>query len=526
MPNAILTTGLIFMTFGEKQMNTNTYDLIILGGGLASLSLTRQLQLQNKSLKIAVIERQKHPIAEAAHKVGESLVEISTHYFKDRLKLEDHLKNDQLPKAGLRFFFSEGDNQDISKRIEFGASYFPDTPSFQIDRGRFENFLRETIIDGGADFLDQTSVLSVELSASNTDHTVHIRTPAETTSLNARWVVDATSRFGLLKRHLNLAEPVKHNCNSTWFRIKGTVDVDTWTNDPDFHAPVPKDFRYLSTNHLMGKGYWVWLIPLASGHTSVGVVVDDRQHGFDQINSQDKTLAWLSTHEPELMHHLKDKLDDIIDFHQLKHFSHGAKRVFSSERWALTGEAGVFLDPFYSPGSDFIAISNGFVADLILRDFQGEDIAFRTEVFNQQYLNIFKGFFKVYEDQYAAMGNADIMLDKITWDYANYWGSIALLYFNNKLTDLDFMLSIARPMQTLDALNATMQQHFQTRNVDNTTARPRFNDTLDNPFLKALNTDLQTPLTDDQLRKQLINNIDGIKALSETILASARETVS
>ena len=31
------------------------------------------------------------------------------------------------------------------------------------------------------------------------------------------------------------------------------------------------------------------------------------------------------------------------------------------------GEAGAFLDPFYSPGSDFIAISNTLSTDLITR---------------------------------------------------------------------------------------------------------------------------------------------------------------
>ena len=41
------------------------------------------------------------------------------------------------------------------------------------------------------------------------------------------------------------------------------------------------------------------------------------------------------------------------------------------ERWALTGEAGLFLDPFYSPGSDFIGISNTYITDLIARDRQG-----------------------------------------------------------------------------------------------------------------------------------------------------------
>ena len=58
----------------------------------------------------------------------------------------------------------------------------------------------------------------------------------------------------------------------------------------------------------------------------------------------------------------------------LQHFAHGCARVFSPDRWAMTGEAGVFTDPFYSPGSDFIAMGNDFITDLITRDLRGEDI--------------------------------------------------------------------------------------------------------------------------------------------------------
>jgi hypothetical protein len=50
--------------------------------------------------------------------------------------------------------------------------------------------------------------------------------------------------------------------------------------------------------------------------------------------------------------------DQVEDFLKVRHFSYGCKQEFSgSDRWCLVGEAGAFLDPFYSPGSDYIAIS-------------------------------------------------------------------------------------------------------------------------------------------------------------------------
>ena len=49
----------------------------------------------------------------------------------------------------------------------------------------------------------------------------------------------------------------------------------------------------------------------------------------------------------------------------IKKLSRGSRQVYSTNRWGLVGEAAAFLDPFYSPGSDFIAIGNMMVGKLI-----------------------------------------------------------------------------------------------------------------------------------------------------------------
>ncbi len=52
---------------------------------------------------------------EAAHKVGESTVEIAAHYLRDILGLEEHLHTQHVRKFGLRMFFSFDGNQDITR---------------------------------------------------------------------------------------------------------------------------------------------------------------------------------------------------------------------------------------------------------------------------------------------------------------------------------------------------------------------------------------------------------------------------
>ena len=64
------------------------FDVVIAGGGLAGLTLARQLHLEAPHLRVLVCEKRRHPVPEAAFKVGESSVEIGAHYFKTIVDLE------------------------------------------------------------------------------------------------------------------------------------------------------------------------------------------------------------------------------------------------------------------------------------------------------------------------------------------------------------------------------------------------------------------------------------------------------
>ena len=122
--------------------------------------------------------------------------------------------------------------------------------------------------------------------------------------------------------------------------------------------------RMLSTNHLMGEGYWVWMIPLSSGPISIGVCADPRFHPYEEISEFDRLLSWLHKHEPQLAATIAARQGDVEDFLRVKDFAYGVKQTYSTDRWSLVGEAAAFADPFYSPGSDFIGYGNTFTGDL------------------------------------------------------------------------------------------------------------------------------------------------------------------
>jgi hypothetical protein len=146
-----------------------------------------------------------------------------------------------------------------------------------------------------------------------------------------------------------------------------------------------------------------------------------------------------------------------MDFAALRHFSYGCRRVFSPQRWALTGEAGLFLDPFYTPGTDFIAIANTYITELVARDRLGEPIGMLAGIYEKFYLSFYESTLDLYRGQYPMFGHAEAMPVKVFWDYAYYWGVLAQLYFQRRLTDVACIASLRSELLSLQAVNREIQ---------------------------------------------------------------------
>jgi flavin-dependent dehydrogenase len=507
-------------------MNSAATDVLIMGGGLAGLSLAIQLKQRDPSLAVTVIERRAHPVREAAFKVGESTVEIGAHYFANVLGFKDHLESRHIRKFGFRFFFSEGQH-DMSACTELGVSRLLPTPSWQLDRGRFENFLGEQAVALGVRFLDEAVVRGIELGEGADSHQVRYERQQQTATLHARWLVDASGRAGLLKRKLDLAQANAHEANAVWWRVDGHIDPNQWSDDPQWQQRCTPPDRWRSTNHLCGPGYWFWLIPLSSGAHSLGIVCDAAMHPLERMNTHEKAMAWLQQHQPQMAATLQQPQHTLQDFLFLRKFSYGCKQVFSADRWALTGEAGLFLDPFYSPGSDFIAISNGYICDLIERDRKQQTWAPYAEIYQQVYFSFYENTLTLYQDQYPLFGDAQVMPVKVIWDYTYYWALLAPLYFADKLTDIGLLGRIRDLFQQARALNLGMQallRDWGARNQGPLRPDGRLLDQHGIDWFYAMNQSLheQTEVADDVLVQQLHGNVQRMRQLAGEVLEQAR----
>jgi flavin-dependent dehydrogenase len=506
-----------------SQQGSDRFDVVIGGGGLAGLTLARQLRRELPDLRVALVERMTRPLPEAGHKVGESSVEVGSNYFEKRLGLRGYLLEHHLAKFGLRFF-PGGGHLPVEARTEIGPAQEPPVRSYQLDRGRLENDLRAMNEADGVTMLEGAAVRDVQFGEGAEDHSVTIEQDKQQRVLRARWVVDATGRQALIRRKLGLKQPSGHAANSGWYRVKGRVDINdlvprTEANQA-WHARPGAENRWRSTNHFMGEGYWVWVIPLSSGNTSIGVVVHDQVHGFEVVRTLQGAQNFIRTHEPILAAGLEGF--EVIDFCCLHGYSHDVERSWSKERWALVGEAGAFVDPLYSPGSDFIALANTFTTEIIRTDYAGEDVALRVDEYNLRYRALVKGAVALFSSAAPVYGHARAMAAKVYWDNFPYWSFLAQYFFqklyllhdpmHGKLIDIGLRFA---------QLSGYLQKFFRAwAQLDTRPGKPEFVATPRFPSLLVDSyLELQLSLTPEQMLERLTLRIaQGEQMAAEIVL--------
>ena len=174
--------------------------------------------------------------------------------------------------------------------------------------------------------------------------------------------------------------------------------------------------------------------------TSIGVVTDRAFSWTDNLRKQEGFQDFLKSHRAVWSLMANARLIDIGSYGQL---AYGTKQYFSGDRWALTGEAAAFTDPFYSPGSDFIALENDFITDLIRRDEEGESDDRRRSLATlySDYMGFrYEASMRLYRNLYSVLGSFALMKLKWQLDFPLYYHMWLSQYMQDHHLQEDFLL--------------------------------------------------------------------------------------
>jgi flavin-dependent dehydrogenase len=367
-------------------------------------------------------------------KVGEATVEVSARFLHTLLGLADHLESEQLPKHGLRFWFTDGPGRTLAEMTEVGSAFVPKLPSFQLDRARLDEAALGAAQAAGCQVMRPAKVTAVDLGWPASRLTIAgdegDERPDVEQHITARWVIDASGRQVFLARRLGLLEAVdEHPTAALWARWRGVADMDgpaVLGDDPD-HPRLPPltPRRRNATNHFCGYGWWCWVIPLAGGDTSIGLVYDKRLFAPPGEGTQeDRYRAFLAA-RPGLAELVAGAEMVPGDFLAQKHLPYRVSR-YAGRGWALVGDASGFMDPYYSPGLDNLAMTAWATARLVADDLAGnlpaaaldERLAVHDRRFRRSYERWLDA---LYLGKYEILGDAELVACAYLFETALYY---------------------------------------------------------------------------------------------------------
>jgi 2-polyprenyl-6-methoxyphenol hydroxylase-like FAD-dependent oxidoreductase len=439
----------------------SNYDVVILGAGMAGLSLARQILLQSTK-SVLLLEKRPH-IPPPQQKVGEATVQVSGYYLSKVLDLEEHLLRDHLMKYNLRFYWKTPGQKNDSYE-DYSQSYIRDLSNiatYQLDRNKIENELLR-LNSGNPLFAFCAGALKIDaqLSGSEGPHKITFEAEGQRMEVAADWVVDATGRAKFLSRRKGLekSSPIRHG--STFFWVDGLVNIEKLTDLTDPQRLRHRNRRmighlpfWLATNHFCGEGYWFWVIPL-QGRTSLGLVYDREKIPAAEVSSPEKVVAWICREFPLFARDLPKRT--IVDHGMYRDFAYDCRQTISAERWALSGEAGRFTDPLYSPGGDLIALHNTLITDAILTD-RGTTLAVKSRVYEMLLWAFYEAYVPSYAVSYEVLGDQECYALKYAWELTIYFTFYVFPFINQLFTDVAFVIPYLDAFAKLGALNQKVQ---------------------------------------------------------------------
>ena len=413
-----------------------TWDVIVLGGALAGASTALLLRRRNPRWRILIIEKSD----QLGRRVGESTVETSAYFLGRVLGLTDHLNEKHLVKQGMRFWFCNGETRGLADCSETGPKYNVRFPGYQVDRAVLDEEVLARAVCEGAQLLRPARVRDVALEDGGLQTVQWSGEDGGRGTEKARWVVDGSGVAAVLARKNGWFMPnTAHPIAACWSRWKGVKNLDSREiaeRHPEW-SMRSKAVRFTATNHICGMGWWSWWIPLKGGDMSVGIVYDQRITEMPEGGRVGDRLREFMVAHPAARELLLDATYQEGDVHFRRNCAYRSSR-YAGDGFVLVGDAAAFMDPFYSPGMDWISFSASAAAAFVDSCLSGRNVGERVARHNANFRASHDRWFDaIYRDKYYYMGDFELMTLAFRLDLGSYYLGVVSRPFAHGNTALE-----------------------------------------------------------------------------------------
>ena len=407
------------------------YDVAIIGGSFSGACSAIMLKREMPDCRVLVVERSK----EFDRKVGESTSEVAGCFLTKVMGLHGYLSRNHIVKHGLRMWFNPDGEEaaGIGDCSEVGAKFQVRLPTYQLDRSHLDQYLLDQAEQAGCEVLRPAVVKSIELGGAG-KNVIEIDDGSEgRRTVSAGWVIDASGKAALLARQRKTLQKLEeHPINSMWARFSGAGDFDGYDlkdKFPCYGMSAPPVSRGAATNHLMGYGWWCWIIPLRGGETSIGITWDPRLFtppSEGSIPERIKAHLMTQTVGRELFEQIEPLENDARVYSHLPYLSDEV----AGDGWAAVGDAAGFMDPLYSQGLDFCGHTVYAVYEIVLEHLRGVNAPEKVEIYKRRFQTSYRRWFEaLYKDKYRYLGDAELMYAAFLMDIGAYFvGPVRLVY--------------------------------------------------------------------------------------------------
>ena len=330
-------------------------QVAIIGAG-PSGSIAAALLKQN-NIDVIVIEKSLFP----RFSIGESLLPACMEVVKKANMLNAVKEANFQFKNGAAFHYAGRRSEfDFTKKFSQGSG-----TTYQVQRGTFDKVLADEAQRQGVELRYQHELLDLNLDKKPL--LTVLDEQQQRYQIEADFVLDASGFARVLPRLLSLEEPSTLPPRKALFtHVTDNISTDAYFDRDKILISIHPD------NHEV----WYWLIPFSNGTCSVGVVAkEDFLENYPEDNKL--ALQQLINEEAGLNDILKNASFE-TPIGEILGYSANVSTL-ATDKFALLGNAGEFLDPVFSSGVTIAMKSAELATDLLIKKYLGKQVDWQTE---------------------------------------------------------------------------------------------------------------------------------------------------